>query len=154
MEVNRRPASALGNTVTPQPYRIPSVAGRGGGPANTRVGLSSSSIAAICAAIRPIPLLTASTAVRFDSESIALRLCALARDQSPSSSTKGNCPKGYTLAVSNKATGFAAQAATLSQGEQGRARHSVRADNSNLFAERRARSDAPYLTYIEISLSG
>jgi len=31
------------------------------------------------------------------------------------------------------------------QGQQGRARHSVRAAVSNLFAERRARSDAPYL---------
>ena len=41
----------------------------------------------------------------------------------------------------------------LSQGKQGRARHSVRAADSNPFAERRARSDAPYLTYIEISLS-
>jgi len=34
----------------------------------------------------------------------------------------------------------------LSQGKQGRARHSVRAADSNPFAERRARSDAPYLT--------
>src|SRR5207247_2616625 len=40
-----------------------------------------------------------------------------------------------------------------SQGRQGGARHSVRAAGSNLFAERRARSDAPYLTYVEISLS-
>ena len=40
----------------------------------------------------------------------------------------------------------------LSQGQQGRARHSVRAADSNPLAERRARSDAPYLTYIEICL--
>jgi len=33
-----------------------------------------------------------------------------------------------------------------SQGRQGRARHSVRAADSNPFPERRARSDAPYLT--------
>src|SRR5438046_738287 len=34
--------------------------------------------------------------------------------------------------------------------KEGRARHSVRAADSNPFADRRARSDAPCLTYIEI----
>jgi len=38
------------------------------------------------------------------------------------------------------------QSSRLSQGQQGRARHPVRAADSNPFAERRARSDAPYLT--------
>ena len=45
------------------------------------------------------------------------------------------------------------QCSRLSQGQQGRARHSVRAADSSLFAEWRARSDAPYLIHIEISLS-
>src|SRR5438552_2213632 len=45
------------------------------------------------------------------------------------------------------------QGSRPSQGQQGRARHSVGAADSSLFAEWRARSDAPYLIHIEISLS-
>src|SRR5438445_518818 len=45
------------------------------------------------------------------------------------------------------------QGSRASQGQQGRARHSVRAADSSLFAEWRARSDAPCLIHIEISLS-
>src|SRR2546430_939915 len=44
-----------------------------------------------------------------------------------------------------------AQSSRPSQGWKGVARHSVRATESNPFPDRRARSDAPYLTYIEIT---
>src|SRR6266513_2593258 len=96
--------------------------------------------------------------LRFENErrKIELRNCVISNVSGTSFwLLRGRCdggkarPTACSIRLARQHGDFVtSQSSRLSQGQQGRARHPVRAADSNPFAERRARSDAPYLTLV------